>query len=118
MSTLDFLASDFENIALADLQVDVTITHYSQQQLDAVTGDYTNMTISASGKGIIDVITKKDISLFPDRLSLQDKRLYISANDFSFTIKKGDKIEIGTNTYTVLEITDLDDVLLLFIRKH
>ena len=117
MSTLSYLSEDFKNIALSDLQVSITITHYSGQVLNTSTGEYSDVTSIESGEGIIDSIKKKDIELFPDRLSIKDKKLYLDSGDFSFTIKKGDKIQVGTNGFTVLELTDLDDVLLLYIRK-
>lgn len=117
MSTLSYLSEDFDSVALSDLQIDITITHYTKQELNSNTGEYINTTTNATGKGIIDSLTKKDLSLFPDRLSIRDKKLYVSQDDFSFSIEKGDKIQTGTNTFTVLEIADLDNVLLLYLRK-
>jgi len=118
MSTIGYLADDFKSVALSDLQVDINITHYVKQVLNPVTGSYSNTIVTEDGKGIIDSLTKKDTALFPDRLTLRDKKLYVNAADFSFQIEKGNKIQIGSSIFTVVEIADLDNVLLLYIRRH
>ena len=117
MSTLDFLSQDFRDIAAEDIGVNVTIKHKAEQKLNTVTGEYTTTEVTETKTCIVDRISVSDVKLYPHKLSVEDKKVYISEDDFSFVICKGDVVVIGTSEYVVVETNELDSVLLLYCKK-
>ena len=117
MSTLDFLTEDFSLVALDDLGVNITIKHKTGQTLNVVNGGYTDNVITESQSCVVDSIKKSDLDKFPSRFSVEDKKVYVSEDSFSFVPAKGDFLVIGTVEYVIVTINELDSLLLLYCKK-
>ena len=118
MSTLYFLSEDFQNVALEDIGVSVTITHLAEQTFDPDTGAFTDTSDSQTVEGVLGRVTKQDLQVHPDVLKISDQALWIDEGDLSWEVQKGDSIQIGSNVYLVIHYYELDDLIKFFIRKH
>lgn len=118
MSLLDAPQADFSSFMVADWGVDVTIEHKTVQIIDPATGDYANTTDTETHSGIVGKITSRELALFPNTLKINDKIVRVSEDDFVFVPSKGDKVTIGSVSYTVIEIEEINNLLKLYVRKH
>lgn len=110
------LNEHFKDFMLNHWWHSVTIKHLVSESINPMTGLKTKVETTFYVQAIVERLKKKDMEMFPNIFTVQDRRMYCSSDDIS--VEKGDLVEDeNEEKYIVQELEKIDKLYRAYLKR-